>query len=87
MKVFNLVAIAAIVAASATAPVFAKTSGSLQQDVQSAVSSSGNLNVTLHNGVATLFGYAESTDILAAERAVEKFDGVDSVRVLATQIN
>ncbi len=47
------------------------------------VSSSTNLNVTVNNGVATLFGNVDSQfESVQAERAAAKIDGVESVRNL-----
>lgn len=62
-------------AAAATSP-----SQTLRGTVQSALGGSGQVQVTLNNGVATLSGYVEDRYTeLQVERAVRKYPGVDSV--------
>lgn len=62
-------AAAALSAALVAGPASAITTGSLQGDVQSAVSGSGNVNVTIRDGVATLTGNADYSSKAAAARA------------------
>jgi len=50
---------------------------SLQGAVQSALGGSGQVQVTLNNGVATLFGYVE--DGGSVKQAAENFPGVDRI--------
>lgn len=63
----TLVAIALV--ATFAGPASAISTGNLRTDVQSAVSGSGNVNVSLSDGVATLTGDADSLSKVAAERA------------------
>jgi len=61
--------------ASANAPA-----QSLQGAVQSALGGSGQVQVTLNNGVATLFGYVEDGGAeLSVKQAAENFPGVDRI--------
>ena len=66
-------------------PAAANLSGqSIEGAVQSAVTS-GNVNVVVDNGVATLFGWVDSYSTEnAAKQAALAFDNVDSVRDLIT---
>ena len=80
MKIQNFTVALALVAATAFAtPAFAVTSGSVFQDVQSAVSGSGHVGVQVDGNTATLFGFSEKTDSLAAERAALAAPGIDQV--------
>ncbi len=80
MKTLNIAAALALVSATAfAAPAMAVSSGNVYQDVQSAVSGSGQIGVTVDGNTATLFGYSEKTDALAAERAALNAPGIDQV--------
>ena len=71
MHAFARRALAAIAlsAALAAGPASALSTGSLFLDVQSAVSGSGNVIVSVVDGVATLTGNASQLSKIAAERA------------------
>ena len=81
MNAFAKHALAAVAlsAALVAAPASAITTGSLHGDVQSAVSGSGNVNVSVTDGVATLTGNADSLSKLAAGRAALASPDVDRV--------
>ena len=81
MNAFAKRALAALAlsAALAAAPASAATTGSLFPDVQSAVSSSGSVIVSIDDGVATLTGNADHLSKAAAERAALANPDVDSV--------
>ena len=71
-----------------TGPAAANFSGqSIEGAVRSAVSN-GNVNVTVEDGVATLFGWVDSQHTEnAAKQAALSFDNVDSVRDLIAVSN
>ena len=75
----SLLAVVALSAAVA-APASANISGqSIQAAVNSAITS-GNVNVRVDDGIATLFGWVEDkTTEEAAKRAALSFDNVDRV--------
>ena len=66
-------ALGAIPASAAT------TTGSVSLDVQSAVSSSGTVNVSVADGVATLTGNTDAQSKQAAERAALASPEIDRV--------
>lgn len=78
-------ALALAVAGPASALTADMATGSLYGDVQSALSSSGNVNVSVRDGVATLTGYTSALSKAAAERAALASPGVDSVINLVQQ--
>ena len=81
MKIRNTIAIASLIAATSFAGTASAnvSSGSLAQDVQSAVGT-GHVSVLVKDGVATLFGGTESRfDANAAEYAAANFEGIDRV--------
>ena len=47
--------------------------------MQQSISGSGQISVTVKDGVATLTGYGDTASKIAAERAALKSAGVDSV--------
>ena len=68
--------LAALVLASAvTAPALAN----IRSDVQESVTGSGNINVSVDAGVATLTGYGDWASKAAAERAALKSADVERV--------
>lgn len=74
-------ALTAIVAGPAAANI---TGQSIDGAVRSAITS-GNVNVSVDNGVATLFGWVEdATTENAVKKAALSFDNVDSVVDLIT---
>lgn len=75
----HALAAVALTAALAAAPASAITTGSLQGDIQSAISGSGNVNVSLRDGVATLTGNADSSSKAAVGRAALASPDVDRV--------
>ncbi len=80
MNTLNITAALALVAATAyAAPSYAVTTGNVYQDVRSAVSGSGHVRVEVDGNTATLFGFSEKTDSLAAERAARAAPGIDRV--------
>ena len=81
MNAFAKQALAAVAlsAALVAAPASAITTGSLYGDVQSAVSGSGNVNVSVTDGVATLTGNTDSLSKVAAGRAALASPAVDRV--------
>lgn len=74
--------------AAVAGPAAANVSGqSIDGAVRSAITS-GNVNVSVENGVATLFGWVEDIPTEnAAKRAALSFDNVDSVVDLITVSN
>lgn len=81
MNYRHYIAVASLIIATTFAStVSASTStGKIALDVQTAISS-GNVNVCVHNGVATLYGNVEDfTDSRSAERAAANFEGIDKV--------
>lgn len=81
MKTLNTIALASLIAATAFAGTASAniSTGSLATDIQSAVGS-GHVSVVVQDGVATLFGGAESIyDAKAAEYAAANFEGIDRV--------
>lgn len=78
-------AAALVLAACAAGPAAAITTGSLNGDVQSALSGSGNVNVSVRNGVATLTGYADTLSRLAVERVARADPRVKRVVNLVLQ--
>ena len=80
MNAFVKQAFAAATLATALAgPASAITTGSLYGDVQSAISGSGNVNVSVTDGVATLTGNADALSKAAAARAAQSSPEVDRV--------
>ncbi len=81
MNAFARQALVALALSSAlvAGPASAITTGSLQGDVQSAISGSGNVNVTVNDGVATLTGNTDALSRAAAARAALNDPSVDSV--------
>ena len=81
MNAFTKQALAAVAlsAALVAAPASAITTGSLYGDVQSAVSGSGNVNVSVSDGVATLTGNADQISKVAAGRAALNSPGVERI--------
>lgn len=70
-NVFAAVVLAGVAASPAMANV--------QSDVQQAITGSGNISVTVKNGVATLNGYGDTASKAAAERAALRDADVDRV--------
>lgn len=73
-----LVAVA-LSAALVAGPASAITTGSLYGDVASAVSGSGNVNVSVSDGVATLTGNTDKLSKVAAGRAALASPDVDRI--------
>lgn len=87
MKVTYLTSLAALaLAAAMTMPASASPStGNVVQDVQSAIGSSGQVSVSVRNGVATLTGYTDNQSIARrAQAAAANHDNVDTVINLIT---
>lgn len=82
------VLIALSLTAAVAGPAAANVTGqTIDGAVRSAITS-GNVNVSVENGVATLFGWVEdSSTENAAKRAALSFDNVDSVVDLITVSN
>ncbi len=81
MKTLNTIALASLLAASAFAGTASAnfSTGSLAGDVQSAIGS-GHVSVIVQDGVATLFGGAESLlDSNAAEYVAANYEGIERV--------
>jgi len=80
MNTIKTALVALALSAAVAGPAAANTSGqSISGAVQSAIST-GNVNVKVEDGVATLFGWVEDhTTENAAKRAALSFDNVDSV--------
>ena len=81
MKTLNTIALASLIAATAFAGTASAnlSTGSLAGDVQSAIGN-GHVSVIVQDGVATLFGGAESRfDSNAAEMAALNYEGIDKV--------
>ena len=80
MKTFKTALVALALSAAIAGPVAADVSGqSIQGAVRSAITS-GNVNVKVEDGVATLFGWVEDRYTEnKVKRAVLSFDHVDSV--------
>lgn len=76
MNAFTKQLLAAVVLAGVAA---APAAASIQSDVRQAISGSGQINVTVKDGVATLTGYGDTASRIAAERAALKHAEVDSV--------
>ena len=80
MNAFVKQALSAVALGAALAgPASALTTGSLEGDVQSSISGSGNVNVTVSEGVATLTGNTDSISKAAAARAAQASPEVDRV--------
>lgn len=81
MKAFTKRALAALALAAVVAgPATAMTvKGDVYSNVRNAISGSGNINVTVSDGIATLTGNAEHLDRVAAQRAALKSEGVTRV--------
>lgn len=80
MNTRNLLAIAALATSVVVAvPASAATTGNVFQDVKSATAGSGQIRVQVNGDTATLFGYSDKTDALAAERAALAAPGIDNV--------
>ena len=76
MNAFTKNVFAAVVLAGvAASPAMA----SVQSDVQQSLTGSGQIGVTVKDGVATLNGYSDTASKIAAERAALKNADVDSV--------
>ena len=75
----HTLAVLALSAALGAAPASAITTGSLAGDVQSAIAGSGQVSVTVTDGVATLTGTTDTLSKVAAGRAALASDGVDRV--------
>ncbi|MEE9322316.1 MAG: BON domain-containing protein [Granulosicoccus sp.] len=78
-----------IIAGAMTGPAFALVpTQSIQGAVQSAISGGGNINVTVKDGVATLFGHVDDAySEQAAKQAALRFDNVDRIIDLVTTTN
>lgn len=80
MNTRNILAVAALAASFAVAaPASAVSTGNVFQDVKSATSGSGQIRVQVNGDTATLFGYSDKTDAVAAERAALAAPGIDNV--------
>lgn len=79
MKAHHLAAF--VLTASIAAPLSANIStGNISQDVQSALGSSGSVNVFVRDGVATLTGnVGDAQDRHRIRRAALAFDGIERV--------
>ena len=87
MKVRNI-AIAALIAIGTSASAFAATDAdALRRSLDSNLIKQGYLDVTVNNGVATIFGYAHAVDIAKARRLAQLDEGIDHVVINATFIN
>jgi len=77
------IVLSAAFAGTATAKVPAQ---SLQGTVQSVLGGSGQVQVKLNNGVATLFGYVDNASTeQAVKRAASNYPGVERVIDLITE--
>lgn len=78
-----------IIAGIMTGPAFALVpTQSIQGAVQSAISGSGTINVTVKDGVATLFGHVDDAHSeQAVKQAALQFDNVDRIIDLITTTN
>jgi len=78
-----------IIAGVMTGPAFALApTQNIQGAVQSAISGSGTVSVTVRDGVATLFGHVDdSNSEQAVKQAALQFDNVDRIVDLITTTN
>jgi hypothetical protein len=87
MKTRNLV-LAAVLALGASSSAFAVTdANALRGDLGFSLSDSGNLNIVVNDGTATLYGYGHLIDIAKAKRLALNSEGIDRVINIATSIN
>lgn len=85
MKARNI-AVAALLALGASAVTIASTDAdALRENIN--VAENSDLNVTVQNGVAHIFGSAKASEIARAKRVAQKSSGIDSVIITATAIN
>lgn len=85
MKIRNIVLVSLLALGASAASFAATDTNALRQAIT--LTDNGNLNVTVVDGVATIFGYAHAIDIASAKRVAQSSEGIDSVIVTATSIN